>query len=188
MNRALKITNKEIHVVLDRDGTLIKHVHYLSNSEEVSLLPGVIEGIIKLQLNKVSFSLHTNQSGVGRKFFSMNEVMQCNNKMFSLLNLDESAFQEICIAPEAPDETIQYRKPSPNFGNELVKNYHYDVKNIFYIGDTLSDYETSINLGCNFVGVNTGLVQLRSLPEKDIKNINIKNDFISAIDYVIKHL
>lgn len=186
MNRASKMNNKEIHVVLDRDGTLIKHIHYLSNSDEVSLLPGVIEGIIKLQLNKVSFSLHTNQSGVGRKFFSMNEVMQCNNKMFSLLNLDESAFQEICIAPEAPDETIQYRKPSPNFGNELVKNYHYDVKNIFYIGDTLSDYETAINLGCNFVGVNTGLVQLSSLPDSTIQNINIKKDFLSAVDYVVE--
>jgi D-glycero-D-manno-heptose 1,7-bisphosphate phosphatase len=186
VNSALSKSKSKIHVVLDRDGTLINHVHYLSNPEEVSLLPGVLEGIHKLQLNKVSFSLHTNQSGVGRKYFSLNDVKLCNDKMFNLLNLAESAFHEICIAPEAPDESIKYRKPSPNFGNQLIKNHNYEAKNIFYIGDTLSDFETSINLGCNFVGVDTGLVKLSSLPDLDIKNIYIKKDFLSAVDSVLE--
>lgn len=179
---------KELHVVLDRDGTLIKHIHYLSNPNKVFLLPGVMEGIKKLQLHNISFSLHTNQSGVGRDYFSMNRVLECNSKMLDLLHLDNQAFKEICIAPEAPDQPIKYRKPSPNFGLKLIKKYNYDVKKIFYIGDTLSDYLTSVNLGCNFIGVDTGLIKMSSLPSKDIQNIIIKNNFLSAVDHLLESI
>ena len=129
-----KMPAREIHVVLDRDGTLIKHIHYLSNPKKVFLLPGVMEGIKKLQFHQISFSLHTNQSGVGRDYFSMNEVIACNSRMFDLLNLELEAFKEICIAPEAPNQEIKYRKPSPNFGLELINKYNYEVNKIFYIG------------------------------------------------------
>ena len=183
-----KMPAREIHVVLDRDGTLIKHIHYLSNPKEVFLLPGVMEGIKKLQFHQISFSLHTNQSGIGRDYFSMNEVIACNSRMFDLLNLELEAFKEICIAPEAPNQEIKYRKPSPNFGLELINKYNYDVNKIFYIGDTLSDYFTSVNLGCNFIGVDTGLIKLSSLPRKDIENIIIKNDFLSAVDHLLKSI
>ncbi len=178
------MSKKEFHVVFDRDGTLIGHVHYLSKPEQVYLLPGVKEGIKKLQQNQVSFSLHTNQSGVGRMYFSMDDVIKCNNKMFGLLDLKISSFTEICIATEAPNQVIKYRKPSPNFGIELIKKYNYDLKNIFYIGDTFSDYQTAINLGCNFVGLDTGLVKLSSSPNIKQESIIIKNNFLSAIDHI----
>ena len=177
-----------MHVVLDRDGTLIKHVHYLSDPDEVCILPGVVEGIKKLQLNNISFSLHTNQSGVGRNYFSMEAVTACNKKMLSLLNIDIEAFQEICIAPEAPDQKLEYRKPSPKFGNEIIKEYNYDVDRIFYIGDTLSDYLTAVNVGCNFIGVDTGLVKLSLLPREEIQNIIIKKNFNLAIEHVLENL
>jgi len=59
---------------LDRDGTLIVHKPYLHTAAEVELLPGVASAIRTLITTETRLFLLTNQSGVGRGWFSMKEV------------------------------------------------------------------------------------------------------------------
>ena len=150
------------YIVFDRDGTLIKHIPYLSNPSQVKLFGDTIKSINLLRENGVKLFLHTNQSGVSRNFFKIEDAISCNNKLIELLGMGENIFEKICIAEDYPAKEDSYRKPSPKFGLEIIKKYKIDKQNLFYVGDSTSDLETALNIGCKCFGVNTGLVDLKS--------------------------
>jgi D-glycero-D-manno-heptose 1,7-bisphosphate phosphatase len=148
-------------VVLDRDGTLIRHVHYLSDPDQVEVLPTVRDGLRALLTAGCRLFLHTNQSGVGRGYFSMEAALQCNAAMIGQLGLGEGVFEAVCVCPEAPDAPVEYRKPSPRFGAELLSVYGAKTQDMYYIGDNLSDLLTAYHIGCNGIGVGTGVHDLK---------------------------
>lgn len=147
-------------VVIDRDGTLIRHIPYLCDPAQVDLLPGVREGLARLKAAGCLLFLHTNQSGVGRGYFPLDAALRCNEEMLRQLDMGEQLFAAVCVCPEAPDDAIEYRKPSPRFGQELLARYGKNAEDICYIGDNLSDLMTAKNIGCRGVGVATGVHDL----------------------------
>ena len=144
------------HIVFDRDGTLIEHKPYLCNPKEVKLLPYVAKGLAKLKEQGHKLYLHTNQSGVARGYFDYEDAVTCNNEMLRLINLGNELFERICIAADYPPKKDSYRKPSPKFGEELIRLFKINRKDMVYVGDSSSDIETAINLKCNGIGLNTG--------------------------------
>jgi D-glycero-D-manno-heptose 1,7-bisphosphate phosphatase len=153
------------YIVFDRDGTLIKHVPYLSDPILIELLPGVKESITYLKSKGYRLFLHTNQSGVARGYFEIEDVESCNRRMIELLELGEDVFDDVCIAADFPPKKHTMRKPSPSFGLELIKKYNIDRINLYYIGDSIVDIETGKNLNCTSIGVNTGEFDLKSMLE-----------------------
>jgi D-glycero-D-manno-heptose 1,7-bisphosphate phosphatase len=147
-------------VVLDRDGTLIVHVPYLHEPTKVELLPGVKNGLRRLAAEGIKLYLHTNQSGVGRGFFSMQEVHDCNQRLIELLELGSEPFAGICIAPEAPEQPSRYRKPSPAYARDLMSTCGYHANELIYIGDRASDLQTAFAAGIQALGIHTGLDDL----------------------------
>ena len=113
--------NKIKYIIYDRDGTLIKHIPYLFEPEKVELLPYVIELLKVFKSKDYKLFLHTNQSGIGRGYFDINDCISCNNKMIELIGLGKDVFEKICIAPDFPPNNNSYRKPSTKFGNEIIK-------------------------------------------------------------------
>lgn len=150
-------------VVLDRDGTLIEHEPYLSDPGLVRLLPTVVPGLKTLRKCGCVLFLHTNQSGIGRGYFSHNDAVACNSAMVAQIGLGEDLFKRICIAPDHPGPDTGYRKPSPKFGREIVEDYAIQMNELCYIGDNITDLLTAKALGCEGVGVTTGRHDLRSL-------------------------
>lgn len=176
------------HVILDRDGTLIKYIPYLFEKEKVELISGTIEAINFLIKKKIKIYLHTNQSGVGRGYFRLSDVVDCNNKMIELIGLGQNIFQEICVAPDFPPSKVSYRKPSSLFAKELINKYNLDKDSIVYIGDSLSDLKTAKNIGCNAYGVMSGGYDLETLIkfEKDL-NYNIFSNLLEVVNHLIKN-
>ena len=147
-------------LVLDRDGTIIVHVPYLSDPAGVVLLPSVREALLTAKSAGVDLFLHSNQSGVGRGMFDLAAVDACNRRMIELLDLGEAPFTRICIAPEDPKAPAVYRKPEPRFAQELMRDYSYAPPHLAYIGDRGSDLETAARAGIGGIGVATGLDDL----------------------------
>jgi len=176
------------HFILDRDGTLIKHIPYLFEKEKVELITGTLEAINQLIKKKIKIYLHTNQSGVGRGYFGISDVVDCNNKMIELIGLGQNIFQEICVAPDFPPSKVSYRKPSSLFANELIKKYDLDKKAIVYIGDSISDLKTAKNTGCNAYGVMSGGYDLETLikSETDLK-YDIFPNLLEVVNYLIEN-
>ena len=174
-------------VVFDRDGTLIKHIPYLSRPEFVCLLEGVQEGIRKLLQKDIKLFIHSNQSGVGRGYFTFADAEACNQRMLELLGFKKSPFERICMAPEAPESPAVYRKPSPLFANELIVQYGFNAKEMCYVGDRGSDMQTAFNAGTLGIGVDTGLDNL----EEELRELGLRdrypvfNSFLDVISSIL---
>ena len=173
------------YVILDRDGTLIKYIPYLFEKEKVELITGTLEAINQLIKKKIKIYLHTNQSGVGRGYFGISDVVDCNNKMIELIGLGQNIFQEICVAPDFPPSKVSYRKPSSLFANELIKKCDLEKKSIVYIGDSISDLKTAKNIGCNAYGVMSGGYDLETLIKSET---DLKYDIFPNLLEVVNHL
>jgi len=153
--------------VLDRDGTLIEYVPYLSSPVGVRLLPTVVEALQLLRSSGCRLFLHSNQSGVGRGYYSRDAALACNDEMLRQIGLGRELFDRVCIASESPDDEAGYRKPSPRFGREIMESYGITPDEMCYIGDNISDLQTAAALACAGIGVNTGHESLRSAVTAD---------------------
>src|SRR5262245_14026051 len=102
-------------VFLDRDGTIIEDRNYLSRPEKVAILPGAAAALKQLQTAGFKLFIVSNQSGVGRGYFTLADVEMVNNHLCRELAQEGVTFEKIYVAPEAPDAPSRGRKPSPRF-------------------------------------------------------------------------
>ena len=107
-------------IFLDRDGTLIENRHYLSSPEGVALLPGVCEALARVREAGAKLFLFTNQSGVGRGYFTLADVEAVNRRMIEVLGLGDDLFAGICIAPEpARERRLEPFSQPPSFSSTM---------------------------------------------------------------------
>lgn len=139
----------------DRDGTLIVHYPYLCDPARVQLLPHVAGVLGRALHDGFRLFLFTNQSGVGRGYFTLREAEACNARMIAELALPPPGFTNICIAPEAPGAFSTYRKPSPRFILEMVAKHDLDPAESWMVGDALSDVHAGLNAGIRGALVNS---------------------------------
>ncbi len=130
---------------IDRDDTLIVDKVYLSDPAGVELIPGVIEGLRRARELGYQLFLFTNQSGIGRGYYTIEDAHRVNARMEELIGLPRPLFIEIGIAPEAPDQPSLYRKPSPRFITEMIAKYNLDPEQCIMVGDRESDIEAGLN-------------------------------------------
>ena len=134
-------------VFLDRDGTMIADVNYLCRPEQVDIFPATRTGLKKLSAAGFKLFIVSNQSGVGRGYFSMEDVDRVNQKLCNDLAEDGIRFEKIYIAPEKPEAPSRGRKPSPAFLLDARDEFGIDLSQSFMIGDKLIDLECGWNAG-----------------------------------------
>lgn len=134
-------------IFLDRDGTLIKEKEYLRDPAQVEVYPEAFASLHRLAAAGFTLFMVTNQSGVGRGYFTMADVDQVNARVVQEFQQHGVTFQKIYIAPEAPDQPSRGRKPSPQFLFDAREEFGMDLANSFMIGDKLIDLECGWNAG-----------------------------------------
>ena len=141
---------------LDRDDTLVYDDGYMSRPDQMRLLPGVAEALSKAAA-RFRLYLVTNQSGIGRGYYTLAEAEACNRRLLELLALPGGGFSGICIAPEIPEAPSKYRKPSPAFLTETIERDGLDKTRCYMIGDKTSDLECGLNAGVEAILVGKGV-------------------------------
>lgn len=131
---------------LDRDGTIVEDEGYLHDPARIRLLPGVRDALRKAA-RAFRLYLVTNQSGIGRGFYTLADAEACNRRMVELLGFPEGAFAGVCIAPEHPDEPSPYRKPSPRYVLEMIARDGLQPDACWMVGDRLSDLQCGVLAG-----------------------------------------
>ena len=134
-------------VFLDRDGTLIEERNYLSRPQDVCLFPGVGFALKRLCDKGLKLFIVSNQSGVGRGYFTLADVDKVNGRLLSELAQWGVRFEKIYIAPEAPGEPSRGRKPSPQFLYDARDEFAVDLARSYMIGDKGIDLECGWNAG-----------------------------------------
>jgi D-glycero-D-manno-heptose 1,7-bisphosphate phosphatase len=156
-------SRKRIAVFLDRDGTLNEEVGYINHIERLRLYPWAAEAIRKLNRAGLPVIVTTNQSGVGRGYFSEELVHRVHQKIALELAASEArldAFYYCPHHPESAQETYrkqcQCRKPQAGMLEEAAKRFNLDLKSSYVVGDSTRDMEMGFNAGSRTVLVMTG--------------------------------
>lgn len=134
-------------VFLDRDGTLIVEKNYLHRPEDVELFPGAGAALKRLFDAGFKLIMVTNQSGIGRGYFTLADAERVNAKVGAELAPDGVRFEKTYIAPEAPDQPSRGRKPSPQFLFDARDEFGLNLTESFMVGDKLIDLECGWNAG-----------------------------------------
>jgi len=143
-------------VVLDRDGTIIAERHYLSDPDQVELLPGAAEGLRRMAVLRLGLIVVTNQSGVARGYFDLERVDEIHRRMRTLLAAERVILDGIYICPHGPDEDCECRKPRPGLILEAAAKFHFEPRECFVIGDKPCDIELGQAISATTILVRTG--------------------------------
>ena len=149
-------------VFLDRDGTLIEHVHYLSDPALVRLLPGAAEALKRLRRAGFARVLVTNQSAIGRGMLTEERLDQIHTEMNRQLAACGATIDAIYYCPDAPagdDRTVVEnpdRKPGPGMLLRAAADLKLDLGASWMVGDLISDVLAGLNAGCRSILVESG--------------------------------
>ena len=134
---------------LDRDGVIIEQVEYLKDPAEVKLTPGAAEALRLIHRNGFLAVVVSNQSGIARKKFTLDELMAVQERMYALLAAQGEKIDGFYFCPHDPHvEVCPCRKPRPGMILQAARELGIDVASSFMIGDRPADIETGENAGC----------------------------------------
>jgi D-glycero-D-manno-heptose 1,7-bisphosphate phosphatase len=140
------MTDKNPLVLVDRDGTIIEDVPYLSRLSDVRFLPGVIDAIRTLNRRNIPVAVVTNQSGVARGLFSESFVRETHEYMNKWLGKERAAIDSFLYCPHFPEAKLpEYRhvclcrKPEPGLLLDAMKQFGARPESTIMVGDMLRD-------------------------------------------------
>jgi D-glycero-D-manno-heptose 1,7-bisphosphate phosphatase len=174
-------------VFLDRDGTIIEDKNYLRSPEQVVFLPGAAAGLKRLRDGGFHLFIVSNQSGVGRGYFTLAEAGEVNRHVARELAREGVVFEKIYIAPEAPDAPSRGRKPSPQFLLDARDEFGLDLSASFMIGDKRIDLECGWNAGvqrCILVRTGYG-AELERVSAAELSRAVIVDDLAAAAEWIL---
>ena len=154
-------------VFLDRDGTLIEEVNYLSRVEDLRLFPFTANAVKLLKENGFLVIVVTNQSGIGRGIFDEASMHAIHEKIQSELS---GAIDAFYFCPHLPCDGCKCRKPNTGMIEAAMADFDIDIENSWIVGDKKIDIETGRESGLRSALVLTGYGQhhkalLEILPE-----------------------
>ena len=174
-------------VFFDRDGTLNEERHYLHRPEDVVVFPGAGTALKRLQDGGFKLFIVSNQSGVGRGYFTLADVEQVNQRLVTELASAGVRFEKIYIAPEAPEAPSRGRKPSPQFLFDARDEFGLDLSESYLIGDKLIDLETGWNAGLHrCILVRTGYgTETEKNEARKLAHATIVDDLRTAATWIL---
>jgi D-glycero-D-manno-heptose 1,7-bisphosphate phosphatase len=175
-------------VFLDRDGTLNVEKNYLRHPDHVVLFPGAGAALNKLSAAGFKLIIITNQSGIGRGYYTQADMEAVNARLKAEFARDGVRFEKIYFAPEAPEHPSRGRKPSPQFLFDARDEFGLDLAQSFIVGDKLIDLECGWNAGLKkslLVRTGYGAEFERKHPEK-LARAAVVDDLAAAAEWILK--
>jgi len=151
MNKDNFYTKKNRAIFLDRDGVLNVDYGYVYKIKDLKFENKIVKILNYYKKNNFLFILVSNQSGVGRKFYKLIDVLNFNNEMRKRLLTKEIDIIDYFICPHTPLVNCKCRKPSPKMINDASLLWNIDKNKSFMIGDKISDYESAKRANVKFI-------------------------------------
>ncbi|MFA5104546.1 MAG: HAD family hydrolase, partial [Candidatus Margulisiibacteriota bacterium] len=178
-------------VFLDRDGTLIEDVGYLSDEKDIRLLIGAAEAVSSLGKAGFKTVMITNQAAIARGIISESRFGEINAKVLSQFLSHGAGFDGVYYCPHHPTEgkgkylaKCSCRKPFPGMILKAAKELGLDLSRSFMIGDRYKDIEAGINAGCKTVLVPTAGVK-NAEEKSSARPDHLAKNILEAAEWVI---
>lgn len=170
-------------VFLDRDGTINEDVGDFCSPDKLVFIPRAFEALRMLQKGYLLFII-TNQSGIGKGFFSENDLLQFNAEFYAVLKNEGISIKQIYYCPHTKETNCPCRKPSPYFLKMAKKDCDINLKNSFVIGDHPHDIEMAHKVGAGSVYLLTGHGR-KHQQELSVKPNFIASDIYEAVVWIL---
>lgn len=158
-------------VFVDRDGTLIEEVNFLSDVKDLRLFSYTAEAIRMLRNRGFRIVVVTNQSGIGRGIFSESAMHSIHDAIQKEL---ENAIDAFYFCPHLPHDGCRCRKPGLQMVEDAVRDLGISLDGSWMIGDKKLDVETGFN-----AGVKTSLV-LTGYGKQHVDELERQPDILAA--------
>lgn len=143
-------------VFLDRDGTLIRERHYLSDPAKLSLFQGAPSALKDLRKAGWKLILVTNQSGLARGYFKLADLRRVHEALRRRLQQSGVRLDAIYVCPHGPRSRCSCRKPKPGLLRRAARDFGLDLKKCIMVGDKRADIRAGRSAGTKTVLVRTG--------------------------------
>ena len=182
-------------VFLDRDGTLIEEVGYLSHLDRIALYPWSIESV-KL-LNRAGFKVVvvTNQAGVARGLFDEDFIDEAHRFLDQKFGDGGAMIDKFYYCPHHPEASVEAyrcecdcRKPKAGMLWKAAQELQLELSHSFVIGDRLSDLRLGQAVGARSLLVRTGYGETtaRELTD-DVEVAYTAPELMTAVAWILRH-
>ena len=178
-------------VILDRDGVINQDAdNYIKSVDEWIPLPGSITAIARLYRAGYSVVVATNQSGIGRGLFDLDDLEAMHEKLSDLLAEQDAGLAGIFYCPHTPEDHCHCRKPAPGLIDAIASEFGVSLSGVPLIGDSLRDLQAGLSNHCIPILVRTGKgaateKKLPSQPEIALQRAAVFDDLGQAVDYLL---
>ena len=158
--KKLNFFTKKPAIFFDRDGVINYDYGYVYKKKNFILKKKVVEAIKHLNDKSYYVFIVTNQSGVGRGYYSISDVEKLHYWLRCKLRENGAHIDDIFYAPFYDKSKLKFTKKDkhlrkPNIGmiNKARKNWNIDLKNSYVIGDSSVDKNLARNSKLKYVNV-----------------------------------
>ncbi len=178
-------------VILDRDGVINEDSDaYVKSVDEWIPLSGSIDAIARLYQAGYTVVVATNQSGIGRGLFDLDDLEAMHTKLTGLLADAGAELGGIFYCPHGPDDGCGCRKPAPGLLNAIASEFELSLSGVPLIGDSLRDLQAGLAHHCNPILVRTGKgakTEPRLVEQRDteLQHAQVFDDLSQVVDYLL---
>lgn len=167
-------------VLLDRDGTINVERHYLSDPNQLALLPGAAAGLRALRELGLGLVVVTNQSGIARGYFDHARLDAIHERLHELLGAAGVELDGVYVCPHGPHDDCRCRKPRDGMALAAARELDFRLDRSFMIGDKPCDIELGHRVGATTLLVRTGHGEQFAAHSLDPASAQISPDFVVA--------
>lgn len=153
--------NAKKFAILDRDGVINYDYGYVSRLKDFKLKPGVVDAIKFLNNNNYYIFVVSNQSGIGRSYYTEDDVFRLHRYLNQFLKSKGAFIDEFFIAPYFKNSKFKryrigkyLRKPNIGLFKKIKGKYNIKVNGSFMIGNQNSDYAFAKKCKIHYFDVN----------------------------------
>lgn len=179
-------------VFLDRDGTINIEKDYLIDPEAFEFIAGVPEAIACLNRAGFLVVVVTNQSGVARGYFDLDQVQALHIHMQQQLMRYDAMIDAVYVCPHHPQGSVDKfridcncRKGKPGMLLHAGTDLGIDLSHSYMIGDKQADVEAGLAAGCRTFLVRTGY-GVSAIPFATAKRIPVVDDLSAAVRMILE--
>lgn len=182
-------------IFVDRDGTINVEKHYLHKIEDFEFLPGAIDGLKMLYDAGYLLIIITNQSGIGRGYYSEGDFITMNEWMIKELEKQNVYISKVYYCPHLPNAKIKKfrkkctcRKPAIGMYEQAIKDFDIDVSLSWAIGDKLRDCTICEKTDCRgfLIAENEKLEVIEQVKKGEWQNIGYAVDLKEAANKIVQ--
>lgn len=177
-------------IILDRDGVINQDSDaFIKSAEEWLPIPGSIEAIARFSRAGYSVAVATNQSGLGRGYFSQTDLDAMHGKLSRLVGEAGGEIAGIYFCPHMPEDGCNCRKPLPGLLDQIRQDLGLaDLQGVANVGDSIRDLQAAVARGCAPILVRTGKgrgseAKLQGFPE--LANTKVLDDLSAVADFLL---